>query len=149
MFNPDEFLDQEVLNANATVVVPCPIGEFPGVAKSLKPRQWTGKDDKTKQGVALDIVWSVEDADVKQELGRDEVLVKQGIMLDTLPNGKLDPSPTANVALGRLREALGLNVEGEAFSFNMIIGQSAILSISHRVSGEDIYAEVKRVAAAS
>ena len=145
-FDPDQFLAQTVEQANDTKVVPCPAGEFMGYVKDFKARQWTSKKDPSNSGVALDITWSVDDQGVKQLLDREEVTVKQGIMLDMTEQGGLDMGKGKNVGLGRLREALGLNVPGQAFSFPMLSGRVAKLTVSHRVDGEDVYAEVKMVA---
>lgn len=145
-FDPDLFLAQTVEQANDTKVVPCPAGEFMGIVKDFKARQWTSKKDPSVSGVALDITWSVDDQGVKTLLDRDEVTVKQGIMLDMTEQGGLDMGKGKNVGLGRLREALGLNVPGQPFSFPMLAGRIAKLTVSHRVDGEDVYAEVKMVA---
>ena len=145
-FDPDQFLAQTVEQANDTTIVPCPAGEFMGYVKDFKARQWTSKKDPSNSGVALDITWSIDDQGVKQLLDRDEVTVKQGIMLDMTEQGGLDMGKGKNVGLGRLREALGLNVPGQAFSFPMLSGRVAKLTVAHRVDGEDIYAEVKMVA---
>lgn len=146
MFNPEQFLDQQIVESNSTQSVPVPVGEFLSVAGEVKSRQWTAKDDPSKTGIALDIIWNIDDASVKELLGRDKVTVKQGIMLDINEAGQLDMGKGRNVGLGRLREALGLNVPGQPFSFNMIPGRVAKISISHRIDGENIYAEVKAVA---
>ena len=122
-FDPDQFLAQTVEQANDTKIVPCPAGEFMGYVKDFKARQWTSKKDPSNSGVALDITWSIDDQGVKQLLDRDEVTVKQGIMLDMTEQGGLDMGKGMNVGLGRLREALGLNVPGQAFSFPMLSGQ--------------------------
>ena len=146
MFNPDEFLDQEILTQTSDKSVPAPVGEYTGIVESLKPRQWVAKDDPTKSGVALDILWSVEDEEVKALLGKDKVLVKQGVMLDIDDQGKLAEGKGVNVQLGRVRTAVGQNEEGQAFSFNMLIGQQALITVTHRIVGEDTYAEVSRAA---
>lgn len=145
-FDPDQFLAQTVEQANDTKIVPCPAGEFMGYVKDFKARQWTSRKDPSNSGVALDITWSIDDQGVKQLLDREEVTVKQGIMLDMTEQGGLDMGKGKNVGLGRLREALGLNVPGQAFSFPMLSGRVAKLNVAHRVDGEDIYAEVKMVA---
>jgi len=149
MFDPEKFLDQQVTEANATKVTPVPVGEYPAIIKSIKPRAWAKKDDPTVNGVALDIIWGIEDADVKAQLGRDEVSCKQGIMLDTDDNGKLATGAGDNIGLGRLRQAVGLNEPGEPFVLNMLIGRSALVAVTHRASkdGEEVYSEVSRVAA--
>jgi len=147
-FDPDQFLAQTIEQANDTKVVPCPAGEFMGYVKEFKARQWTSKKDPSISGVALDITWVIDDQGVRQLLDRDEVTVKQGVMLDMTEQGGLDMGKGKNVGLGRLREALGLNVPGQAFSFPMISGRVAKLSIAHRVVDEDIFADVKGVAKA-
>lgn len=145
-FDPDTFLAQTVTEANDTKIVPCPVGEFTGIIKEYKARQWTAKNDPSNQGVTLDITWSIDDQGVKEALDRTEVTVRQGIMLDVLDSGGLDLGKGKNVGLGRLREAVGLNVPGQPFAFPMLTGQVAKLTISHRVVGEDIFADVKMVA---
>ena len=146
-FDADSFLQSSVTDANSTALIPCPIGEYMGVISKIAPRQWQSKDGTTS-GVALDVFWLVEDANAKATCGRDEVVVKQGLMLDTTPQGGLDMSTGKNVALGRLREAVGKNTPGEAFSFAMLPGLAAKISVNHREDKNDpslVYAEVKLV----
>ena len=145
MFDAQSFLDATVSSSNDTKVIPVPVGEYHGIVDKVSPRQWQSKDG-TQSGIALDIVWLVEDSGVKQALGRETVTVKQGIMLDLTNQGGLDLSKGKNIGLGRLREAVGKNEEGQPFAFSMLPGLSAKISISHRVSGEDTFAEVKAVA---
>ncbi len=116
-----------------------------GIISKVAPRQWQSKDG-TQSGVALDIFWLVEDANVKQYLNREEVTVKQGLMLDLTDAGNLDMSKGKNIGLGRLREAVGKNDPSEKFSFAMLPGLSAKISVTHRISGEDTFSEVKGVA---
>jgi hypothetical protein len=147
MFDADAFLGSVVTGSNSTKVIPCPVGEFPGVIDKIAARQWQSKDG-TKTGVALDVTWSVEDDAAKQETGRENVTVRQGLMLDLDANGGLDMSEGKNVGLGRLRAACGLN-EGE-FSFNHLPGRMAKIKVSHRPDERDpeiVYAQVDAVAA--
>ena len=83
---------------------------------------------------------------MKELLGRDKVTVRQGIMLDITDSGGLDMGKGRNIGLGRLREAIGLNTPGQPFSFSMVAGRVAKVNVSHRIDGENIYAEVKGVA---
>lgn len=144
-FDAQSFLDSSVSGSNDTKVIPVPVGEYMGIISKVAPRQWQSKDG-TQSGVALDIFWLVEDANVKQYLGREEVTCKQGLMLDLTDAGALDMSKGKNVGLGRLREAVGKNDPSEQFSFAMLPGLSAKISVSHRVNGDDTFAEVKGVA---
>lgn len=144
-FDPQSFLDSSVSGSNDTKVIPVPVGDYQGVIDKVLPRQWQSKDGSTT-GIALDVFWLVEDANVKAALGRDTVICKQGIMLDTTPQGGLDMDKGKNIGLGRLREAVGKNDPNELFSFSMLPGLAATISVSHRVNGEETYSEVKGVA---
>ena len=145
MFDANAFLESSVSTSNDTKIVPVPVGEYQGIIEKVLPRQWQSKDG-SQTGIALDVFWLVEDANVKQYLGRDVVTVKQGIMLDTTPAGALDTSKGKNIGLGRLREAVGKNQDGQAFSFAMLPGLAARISVTHRVTDTDVYAEIMGVA---
>ena len=144
-FDPTAFLDQSISGTLDTKMLPCPEGEFIAVIDSVNPRPWNSKDG-AKAGVALDVLWAIDDAGVKSALGRDKILVKQGIMLDLDGTGqRLDVSKGKNINLGRLREALGMNDVSVPFSFNMLPGQAAKVKVTHRIDGEDVYADIKMV----
>lgn len=146
MFNPDQFLDMQIAEANSTSLTPVPVGEYVAVCTEVKCRQWQKKDDPSVAGLALDLQWELDDANVKALLERDKITVKQGIMLDLTESGGLDMGKGKNVGLGRLREAVGLNTPGQPFSFSMLNGRVAKVSVKHRIDGEQIFAEVKAVA---
>ncbi len=146
MFDAQSFLDQQVTDANSTIQTPVPEGEFQAVIEKVDCRQWTSKKDPTQSGLALDIVYIVEDPVVKELLGRDKVTVKQGIMLDLTDAGGLDLGKGKNVGLGRLRESVDLNTPGQPFSFAMLPGRMNKILVKHRVDGDTIYAEVKGTA---
>ena len=146
MFNPDQFLDMQIEGQNDTKVVPVPAGEYTAMIEEVKVRQWQAKADPSKSGLTLDVQWSIDDASVKELLGRDKVTVKQGIMLDLTDAGGLDMGKGRNIGLGRLREALDLNQPGRPFSFTMLTGRVARVSVSHRIVDDNIFAEVKQVA---
>ena len=144
-FDPATFLNTEVSEALDTKVVPCPVGEYLALADKIDVKTWSTKDG-SKSGVKLEILWDIQDENVKALLGRDKVIVQHTVMLDTTEAGTLDLGKGKNIGLGRLREALDLNVAGQAFSFPMITGRLATVIVSHRVDGEDIYAEIRKVA---
>lgn len=146
MFSPEQFLDMQVTESNDTKSIPVPVGEYTAVIEEVKVRQWQSKKDPSMSGLTLDVKWSVDDSAVKELLGRDKVTVNQGIMLDLTDSGGLDMGKGRNVGLGRLREALGLNAPGQPFSFMMLSGRVGKVSVSHRIDGENIFAEVKGVA---
>lgn len=146
MFSPEQFLDMQVTESNDTKTIPVPVGEYTAVIEEVKVRQWQSKKDPSMSGLTLDVKWSVDDSAIKELLGRDKVTVNQGIMLDLTDSGGLDMGKGRNVGLGRLREALGLNSPGQPFSFMMLSGRVGKVSVTHRIDGENIFAEVKGVA---
>lgn len=146
MFNPEQFLDMTVTDSNDTKTIPVPVGEYIAIIEDVKCRQWQSKKDPSMSGLTLDIQWSLDDATVKELLGRDKITVKQGIMLDMTDSGGLDMGKGRNVGLGRLRDALGLNTPGQPFSFSMLSGRVGKVKVEHRIDGENLYAEVKGVA---
>jgi hypothetical protein len=146
-FDPNLFLDQTTTDSNSTVSVPVPAGEWEAVIDGdPEIRQWQGKKDPSKSGLALDITWSIQDPSVLAEVERDKATVRQSLMLDLNDSGGLDTGKGKNVGLGRLREAVGLNVPGKPFSFRMLAGQIAKVKVEHRVEGDQIFADVKGVA---
>lgn len=145
MFSPEQFLDMQTTEANDTKLVPVPVGEYVAVIDEVKARSWKKKDDPSVGGLALDIVWAIDDEGVKSLLGRDKVTVKQGIMLDLTESGGLDMGKGKNVNLGKLREATGLNVPGQPFAASMLGGRLAKIRVEHRVDGDTIYSDVKAV----
>lgn len=147
MFDPNEFLGQTFTEALDTKIVPCPAGEYTAVASKVEIRQWASPNKGTS-GLKLVILWEIDDNNVREFLGRDTVRVPQEQLLDLTESGGLDTSKGKNVGLGRIREALDLNKSGKPFSFGMIEGRMARVNVSHRTDGEDVYAEVKKIAKA-
>jgi hypothetical protein len=146
-FDPNTFLNQTFDDANDTKVVPCPVGEYIAISEKVDVKPWATKDG-SNSGLKIEILWDVQSDEVKALLGRDKVIVKQDQMLDLTDTGALDMGKGKNVGLGRIREALGLNKPGEPFSFGMLQGRMAKVLVSHRVSGEDVFSEIKKIAAA-
>jgi len=147
-FDPNTFLNTTYTEAMDTKTIPCPVGEYLGISEKVEIKTWASKDGSSS-GLKLEILWDIQDENVKSLLGRDSVKVMQQQMLDLTETGQLDMSKGKNVGLGRIREALGLNTPGEPFSFGMIQGRMAKCAVSHRVSGEDVFAEIKRIAKAA
>jgi hypothetical protein len=149
-FDPNTFLNAEFTEANDTVVIPCPTGEYPAIAEKVEVQTWQKKDGSAS-GLKLNVLWDIQDDNVRALTGRDKVMVPQQIMLDLNESGTgLDMGKGKNVALGRLREALDLNKPGEPFAFGMITGRMATTIVTHRTGDnpEDIFPEIKKVAKA-
>lgn len=148
-FDPSSFLDESVNESNSTVSTPVPEGEYQAVAG--EPAIRSGTDKNGDPWTALDITWSIDGGQypaVAEATGRPSNSVRQSFFLDVDANGKLDIGKGKNVSLGRLREALGLNTPGKPFSFRMIQGQVAKVTVKHRVYQDALFADVKAVARA-
>lgn len=138
-FDPDQFAQMPIEGANATEFIPIDEGEYPGVIQKYEFRP-------TEKGqLILDITWKVDDQQQQEKTGRENLTARQSIFLDRLPNGSLDMSQGKNVQLGRLREALGMNTPGQAFTFTMLTGQAARVKVKNRKYEDDIFSEVKGV----
>jgi hypothetical protein len=144
-FDPQQFLDQQFTEANSTQYIPIPEKDYTLLSTDVKARPWTSKD-QTMSGIALDITYEVDDPELKELLGRDKVTVRQGVMLDLNPGGGISTEKGRNVQLGRVREAMGLNVPGQPFNFRMMVGQVVQGHIKPRVEGDQIYNDVTAVA---
>lgn len=141
-FNPDTFLNTETDAANSTEYTPVPEGEFNASIKSVKPRVLT--DGRA----VLDVTWTVDDEQARQDTGMAEPSVRQTVWLDTTESGGLDFGKGKNVGLGKLREAVNQNQAGKAWAPGMLLGQVAKVKVVHSIDkrdGKTINADVKAV----
>ena len=139
MFDTENFLNQTVEGKLDTETPVVPEGEYPAHIEDVKART-------TQNGsVIMDVTWTIDDPAVAETVGIQNPRVRQSIFLDVTESGALDTSKGKNVALGRLRSALGQNTEG-AWSPAQLLGQSAKVRVSHRVYEGKTYADVKGVA---
>lgn len=146
IFNPEEFLQSaQISEANSTASIPIPVGEYPAGIQEVKIATWAKKDGSAS-GLKLQVFWGIEDDAVKSFLGRDKVVVRQDIMLDLTEAGGIDTGKGKNIGLGRLREAVDLNVPGQPFSFPMLPGRMAKVAIVHEPYQDTLLAQVKGVA---
>jgi hypothetical protein len=140
-FDPAAFLDAVTTAASSTQALPVPVGEYTAIVKDVKGRTWQSKDGSAS-GLALDIVYEIDDENVKKLLERPTVTVRQSIMLDTTEQGTLDNGKGKNVQLGRLREAVGQNVPGQPWAPRMLVGQPLRVAVSHEMYNDAPVAKV-------
>ena len=149
-FDPAQFLMQETSDQMDTQFVLIPAGEYPAIIKSVAARQQQNPNDPAQLWTILDITYSIDDQGVREETGQDDPTIRQSLFLDLDDSGKLSSGKGKNVNLGRLREAVGLNVPGTAFSFAALTGQACIVAVKHTPDKKDpeiVYANVNKVAA--
>ena len=141
-FNPDTFLNTETSSANSVQYTPVPEGEFNASIKAIKPRVLT--DGRA----VLDVTWTVDDEQARNETGMAEPSVRQTVWLDTTESGGLDFGKGKNVGLGKLRDAVNQNASGKPWAPGMLVGQVAKIKVSHSIDkrdGTSINADVKAV----
>lgn len=138
VFNPETFLNTSTTEEFATSRVPVPEGEYVSVIKEIKPRQ--AKD----KGV-LDIIWGIDDPEVAELTGFASPQIRQSIFLDLTEQGSLAIGKGKNVALGKLREAVGQNQKGRPWKPGDLVGQVAKINVVHRMYEDDIQADVRGV----
>lgn len=125
VFDPDAFMATGVDGGNSTTSLPVPIGEYIAVISDVKKPRAIGDN------YGMDITYDIQDAAVKEALGRDKVTVRQTLWLDIDgETGGLDMGKGKNVGLGRLREALNMN--SGPFNPNMLNGAGPVrVVVSH------------------
>lgn len=149
-FNAEQFMASTITGALDTKVIPCPAQEYP--ALSVKVEASSGEigkgDRKGEPWAKLTVHWEIQDEEARRHTGRNNLVVRQAIMLDLTPEGMLDMGPGKNIRLGKTREALRQNDPNQSWNPNMLVGQSAVVVVSHRTDEKDtsiIYDEVSAV----
>lgn len=130
-FDPKSFLDVTFNQASSTTRVPVPADTHTAVIENVDIR--SGNKDG-KDWAFLDVTYNIDDPKVKELLGRDKVTLTQGVSLDFTKDGGLDFTKGRNVMLGRLRDSVGLNGDGQPFGFRMLIGKVLKIVVGHKPS---------------
>lgn len=149
-FDPQSFLGEETTEQMDTKFPLIPQGEYPALVKGIDARQQESTKVPGEVWTILDITYAIDDQAVREETGLPEPTIRQSLFLDLGEDGKLETGTGKNVNLGRLREALGLNQPGQAFNFNMLVGQACTVQVTHNPDKNDpeiVYSNVKKVAA--
>lgn len=148
VFNPDQFMQQEVTGQLDTSIIPVPQGDYPATITKVAARQVQGKDGGTS--TILDVTWEVADEGVKKVTKREKSTVRQSVFLDITGQGSIDMSKGANVQLGALRDVLKQNWKDKPWNPNMLMGKTARIIVEHKpndAAPESPYANVKKAVA--
>ncbi len=152
-FNPELFLNTSVTEANSTELLPVPEGEYvavsdPVTAESFNSYDITKGDRAGQKGHSLNLQWTINDegGQLKEMLGRKPT-ARQNLMLDIKQDGTLEFGKGRNVELGRVREALNQNGNGQPWAFSMLGGQVAKIQIKHTIDKNSgrLYVNVVKV----
>lgn len=152
-FDSEEFLSgTEVTGSLDTEFTPIPIDEdgngYVASIDSIDAKEVASKKDG-RLWHFFEATWIIDDERVRDATGMEQPRIRQSFILDFNDGDKLDLSKGKNVYLGRLREAVHQNDPSKPWAFSMLIGQTARVSVKHRVDEDTgrTYAEVKSVAA--
>ena len=144
-FDPTSFLAATTSEAGSTRLDPIPMGEYAAVIDNL---EWREAETKNGTRKIMRVIWRITDDDLRVQLDRDNINVRQDIWLDETRDGQLDYSKGKNIGIGRLREALGQNQPGAPWTLNMLVGAGpALITVTERPadSGDVVYNDVKSV----
>lgn len=128
-FNAEAFLNQTTLDSQLeTKFTPIPAGEYTGLLIKRDAKQMP-KQDGSGEFTILELTWQIDDARAKEATGMEHPTVRDSVFLDIDPaTGKLESGKNKNVDLGRLCDALGINVVGQN-PFQAMPGKLAKLQI--------------------
>lgn len=132
-FNPDTFLDATLTDPTEKRQ-PLPVGDYTAILGAVTARQWQGKTDPTKSGIAWDIPVTIDvPAEIQAELKMDQstLNLKDSIMIDLTANGTIDNGPGKNRRLRAYREATDMNKPGDVFSARKMEGKVVKVKITH------------------
>lgn len=144
-FNAEDFLNQTIEDAGQTALRICPEGSFAAVLQDIKIEQFRGKKDPSKVYTKASLRWSVEDDAARAELKRDSIVVFQDIFIDLTAAGRIDTADDKNLALWRVRDALGQNVPKKEWKPSMMLGGLATITVVHETVNDSIVARVGKV----
>ncbi len=149
-FDPEEFMNVTVEGELDTKRPVVPSGQYVTQIFKVTPKGGTiGKGDNIgKPWRALGLTLEVMDDAVKEEMHQDRVFVSYQVFLDLDDNDQIDLRKGRNVALGKLRAAVGQN-DGSPWSPAMLIGQmvEANVTIGTHPQSHDEMNNVTAVAA--
>jgi hypothetical protein len=140
-FDPNVFLNQEIVGQSETKYTPVPTGEYKAYIDDLAT-------DSYQDTPILVVTYALLDDNLKAELGLEKPTVQDRIFLDMDGSGNLAFGKNKNVKLGRLREAVGLNDPKKKFNFNMLRGLGPLnVLVEHNMNkkGEGPFANIARV----
>lgn len=138
IFNPDFILQGQSSEAMSTKSIPIPANVYLAQIMELTPRNVQGVKDTTKFYQFLDVKLEIKlDQAAQAELGRETAIRNHSVSLDLTPQGNLDYGKGKNIGLGRLREAVGQNIPGQAWSPMMLKGQVIKVAIKHEPDPRD------------
>ncbi len=116
-----------------------PARDYTAIIRSVNTRRWSSKDKyddagNLKAGIAIDLELAIQiPLEIKESLNfdKDELVLKDSVMLDLNAQGGIDTAKGKNNALRRYREALDMNKAGEVFRIAAMAGRMLLVRVAH------------------
>jgi hypothetical protein len=134
-FDPNAFLDMPV-DEVFVKRPPLPIGDYTATIQEISARQWTGKEDPTKTGLAYDLTILLEIPEAVAtmcNLTKPNLTLKDSVMVDLTTEGAIDSAPGRNRQLRAYRDALDMNKAGVPFRAREMAGRLLKVRIKHDI----------------
>ncbi len=153
VFNPEEFQNILIEGANETNRTPVPEGEYESLIEGVRVKSVLIRkgEHAGESRAVLEVMYALEDEELKKKLNIDKPMIRQDIWLDTTKNAEGGTSlafgPNTNIGLGRLRDATGLNKPNKPFGFQMLEGQPCKVVVTHDQVDDMVYDRVSKVMA--
>lgn len=148
-FDPAAFEEMVIDKENETKSTPVPEGVYEALIDTVRVKSVTlTKGDRAGEVVPiLEVNYLIldEEGELAKELNRERITVRQDIWLDVQGSGakaRLSFGPNQNLALGRLREATGLNKPGITFGQMEGAGPISITVVLDPRENGDVYNRV-------
>lgn len=134
-FDPNAFMEQAVDAPLATSPTLCPEGQWQAVIDDFDTSERYFREITSEKGTfhIFSCPFVIQDEGVKQQTGRDKVVVSMDMFLDIDPaTGQLRSEGDANWQLGRVKEAVGQK-DVIPWGFGMLRGAGPVLvNVRHR-----------------
>jgi hypothetical protein len=145
VFDPNLFLSGTTTEAYQRRP-PLPSGDYIAVIEDIKAQSGQQKKDPSKEWYAFNVQLGVDPGRAREVVGQDKVILFHFVGLDVTPTGSLDWSPGRNRQLGRYREALGMNVAGQPFNPQAMLGRTVTVKVGQEEYEGEIRDTVDTVA---
>ncbi|KKN74519.1 hypothetical protein LCGC14_0389360 [marine sediment metagenome] len=143
-FDAESFMSQAVDGEMETRYTPIPDNNYVAMlSDKLTLRE-------VNDSPVVDVLYIIDDEELRAKMDVEELIVKQSLFTDVNDDGRIAFGTNKNVKLGRLRAALGQNVAGQTWNFQMLAGAGPVrIKVGHRPDKNDptiVYNEVNAVA---
>lgn len=149
-FDKNRFMSMTTAEALETRSEPLPEGDWKALYEKVDCRP-TKKDPNAEHGYNIVLTFKFVDDEMRREAGYDDdtdIRRDEYIYVELGPDGGMATGKNKNTRLGKIRDAVGQNEPGQAWSPEMLAGQGpVIVRIGRRTDPDtdEVYDDIKRV----